>query len=146
MGLVKNDFVSMDWNDDMWMGKGAQFTAAAQVYQTDKYDKLCVCFHDRSAFMMVTDDMEVLGVDEVFERIKTAEKEDALVKELYEDDFVEIYLDCNSADEDEGDWAEACPSTSVLQDIYGITPEMLEDIRARYNDVSAYWHVIEEDM
>lgn len=138
MGLVKNDFVEMPWQEENWLKAGSKgFLASVQEYSTDKYDSLYVCFHEGKAFMFVDDDLNVLNKDECFDRIKEAKKVDDVVFDMFMDDVVvlgEYGSDGEDVDQD------------TLSEIYGITDDIIADVTARLKDVSAYWQTIEQSM
>lgn len=141
MGIVKNDFVEMPWQEENWLKAGSKgFLASVQEYSTDKYDSLYVCFHEGKAFMFVDDDLNVLDGQECFEHVKEARKAGDTVFDMYMDDVVTIVewdgysVDCEDVDLD------------TLSEIYGITDDIIADVTARLKDVSAYWQTIEQSM
>lgn len=127
MKVVKNGMVDMPWDADGFIEtKSAGFIAAVH-----KYGNVAVAFKDGKAYTHIDEDGNCLDFASLVKIIKTAvRKNDDDYPEFY-DDYAEIFDGVDFAD-----------GTVNFLDI----GEYKEDIQARLEDLSGYWHIVESDM
>jgi hypothetical protein len=125
MGLVKNDFVEMDWNASWFLqGKKAGFILAIE-----EYNGVGVAFQDNVAYVMFDDNNKLETGNSL---IKMAQAE----MKAKNPDFPE-YMDGYEMVADGGG---VCANEELLETI-GLSEENLDDIEKRLEDLSCYWGI-----
>lgn len=131
MGLVVNNHVKMEWEESLWLqrkakkGKEPMFMMAGKEYETEKTGKFVVCFMPECAFVYSDEEEGMFDFDDV----RGALQEDPMDFPFMYDGYLPI-AECGASKEE-------CVNEPIVEEL-GLTPEQVDDIWARLNDLGDY--------
>lgn len=132
MKLIKNDFVSMDWDADWFLESHENgFVGAIWTYDGSK-GEVPVCFHEKEAFILVDEDGCVFDKERIKKCFAEVNRAGDIMRDYFEENYVCLGSVSSGIDEDN------CM-------LWGLSMEDAQDIANRLGDVSCYWCEFSDD-